>query len=79
VKDIALLSVSVIAFAVLVTIHCAIVYGLAGRPPRWRALVAFVVVPLAPYWALRERMRFRAGAWVAGAVVYCVSILSQRL
>jgi hypothetical protein len=34
VKDIALLSVTVIAFALLATNHCAVVYGLAGRPPR---------------------------------------------
>ena len=39
----------VIAFATLVTVHVAIVLGLAWQSPRWRALAAFFVPPLAPY------------------------------
>ena len=47
----------IVAFALLVTAHVAITYGLAWRPPRWRAAAAFVIAPLAPYWAWRERMK----------------------
>jgi hypothetical protein len=57
-------------FAALATAHAAIVYGLARRAPRWRAAVALVLVPLAPYWAAREKMPVRCAAWIAGAVAY---------
>ena len=65
-------SALVAAFAALVTAHGTLVAGLATRPPRWRALVALVAAPLAPYWAYKERMRGRAVVWVAGAVAYVV-------
>jgi hypothetical protein len=70
VRDIALLSVTLLAFALLVTVHFAIAFGLLQRPPRSRAFLAFVVVPLAPYFALRERMTFRAVAWIVSALAY---------
>ena len=50
-KDAMLAGGLVLAFATLVTVHVAIVLGLAWRYPRWRALAALVVPPLAPYWA----------------------------
>jgi hypothetical protein len=62
-------------FATVVTAHLAIVYGLAQRPPRWRALAAFALAPLAPFWALRERMFVRGGAWLLGALLY---VLARR-
>ena len=61
----------VLAFAVVVTAHVTLVVGLAGRAPRWRALVALVVPPLAPYWGWNG-LRRRSVLWVAGAVVYAV-------
>ena len=61
----------VLAFAVVVTTHVALVAGLAGRAPRWRALVALVVPPLAPYWGWNG-LRRRSVLWIAGAVVYLV-------
>jgi hypothetical protein len=70
VRDIVLLSVTVLAFALLVTVHCAIAFGLLQHRPRSRALLAFVVAPLAPYFALRERMTFRAVAWIVSALAY---------
>jgi hypothetical protein len=79
VKDIALLSATVVAFAVLVTTHCTIVYGLAGRAPRWRALAALFVFPLAPLWGLREGMRFRCATWVGALVIYLGAVLIQRV
>jgi hypothetical protein len=79
VRDIVQLSITVLAFALLVTVHCAIAFGLFQRPPRSRALLAFVVVPLAPYFALRERMTFRAGLWIVSALAYVVGrSLSQH-
>lgn len=61
----------VVAFAILVTTHVVIVFGLAGVPPRWRAFVALVVPPLAPYWAWRW-MRGRSILWIVGAASYAV-------
>ena len=61
----------VLAFAVLVTAHVALVVGLAARAPRWRARVALAVPPLAPYWGWGT-LRRRSVLWVASAVVYGV-------
>ncbi len=60
----------ILAFAVLVTAHVALVAGLAARAPRWRALVALPVAPLAPYWGARAGMHVRVVAWIASAIAY---------
>ena len=59
----------VLAFAVLVTSHATLVVGLASRTPRWHALVALVVPPLAPYWGW-DGLRRRSVLWLVGAVAY---------
>jgi hypothetical protein len=69
-KDMALVIAVVLAFAFLVTAHVAIAVGLVAKPPRWRAPIALLVAPLAPYWAWREHMRVRAGLWAVGLLVY---------
>jgi hypothetical protein len=73
--DAPLVALLLLAFALAVTMHVAIALALAARPPRWRALAAFAVPPLAPYWAWRERMRLRAGAWTAAVLVYVVTLV----
>lgn len=72
--DLALVIVLVVAFAALVTAHVTLALGLARRHPRWRALVAFFVVPLAPIWGWRERMRVRGVLWILSAAVYAVAL-----
>jgi len=69
-KDGILVGGLVLAFAVLVTVHVAIVLGLAWRDPRWHALAAFFVPPLAPYWAFRSGMKVRGGIWIGSVVLY---------
>jgi hypothetical protein len=64
------LATIVLSFAVLVTAHLSIVVALARRAPRWRFVAALVVAPLAPYWAMKEQMYLRAGAWLAAALAY---------
>ena len=71
--DLVLYVATVLSFALAITAHVTIVVGLAARTPRARALAALVVAPLAPYWAVRERMRVRAAAWVVGLVGYGVA------
>lgn len=73
--DLVIVALLIVAFAFVVTVHVAIAFALAKRAPRWRALLALVVPPLAPYWAWRERMRTRAAFWIGGAVVYLTALL----
>jgi len=61
----------VLAFAVAFTAHVTLVAGLAGRTPRWRALVALVVPPLAPYWGWAG-LRRRSALWLVAVAAYAV-------
>lgn len=72
-KDEIVIAALLSSFASLVAMHVAIVAGLASKSPRWRAAVALVVAPLAPYWAIREGMRVRGAFWLLGAVVYAIA------
>ncbi|MGO8993903.1 MAG: hypothetical protein ACLQVI_11280 [Polyangiaceae bacterium] len=65
------------AFAVLLAAHVALLVGLAQRPPRWRALVALVVPPLAPVWGWNEMPR-RAHAWAIAFAAYAVVIVASQ-
>jgi hypothetical protein len=69
-KDLIVVAALVVTFAALVTTHVLIAGGLARRKPRARAVVALVVFPLAPYFALREKMRVRAVVWLVLAAAY---------
>ena len=64
--------------ATMLTAHAATVYGLALRPPRWRALAALVAPPLGPYWTWREGMRLRSAAPIVALCVYVVARLVAR-
>ena len=77
--DVVLLSALVLAFAVLVTAHVALLVGLLLRRPRWRAAAALVVPPLAPFWGLEARMRLRSYLWLGALVVYVVSRIVLEL
>ena len=70
IADTLALAVMIFAFAAAVTAHLAIVVAFAIYGPRWRAPAALVFFPLAPYWALRERMWMRGIWWIGGVVVY---------
>jgi hypothetical protein len=72
VKDLVVVVTLVLAFALLVTTQVAIVYGLAFRAPRWRA-VAALFAPLAVYWAWREGMRVRMVVWCVALGLYVVA------
>jgi hypothetical protein len=76
-SPIAVFSITVVAFAVAITAHVAIVLGLLRRAPRWRAFVALVLPPLGVAWSLRERLWFRAVAWTIGAFSYVVARVLQ--
>ena len=69
-KDMFLVGGLILASTTMATIHVAIVLGLAVLDPRWRAVVALLVPPLAPYWALQNRMFTRGVVWIGSGVLY---------
>lgn len=77
-RDGALTVALVLAFAALVTVHAATLFGLTRRGQRGAALGALVFPPLSPYWAFTRGMRARAIAWVAFAVLYGVLFVLAR-
>jgi hypothetical protein len=79
VKDLVVVITLVLAFALLITAQVAIVYGLALRPPRWRAAAAVFVAPLGAYWAWRGQMRIRAGIWAAALALYVLATIVSRV
>jgi hypothetical protein len=76
--DLVLSCVVIVSFAMLLTAHVVIAASLLARPPRWRALVALLLPPLAPYYALRERQRGRGATWLAAAMVYALGLFVAR-
>ena len=68
----------VIAFATLLTLHTATVFGLVQRRHVAKAFGALVVPPLAPYWAFTHGMRARGIAWIASAALYGVALALAR-
>jgi hypothetical protein len=60
----------VASFAAFVTAHIALAVGLVGRKPRARGLVALFIMPLAPYFGIREKMWARSILWAAALVAY---------
>lgn len=78
-RDMVLVVALVVLFATTVTVHTAILAGLARRPPRWRAAAALVLPVLAPIYAFSERMRVRAWLWCCALVLYLAALaLSWR-
>jgi len=61
-----------VAFAGFVTAHAMIAVGLFARV-KWQAVVAALVIPSAPYFAWRAKMRVRAVAWGVFALAYFVA------
>jgi hypothetical protein len=72
-RDMVVVALVVLAFAAFVTVHLAIVAGLARRSSVLHAVAALLVFPLAPYWAARNRMRVRAGAWLGFGLLYALA------
>jgi hypothetical protein len=65
------LAVALVAFAAA---HIALVVGLARRDPWWRAIAAFAVPPLAPWWGWGAGMRWRTVVWGAALVLYAIGV-----
>ncbi len=69
-REILAVAAMLVAFAVLVTTHVTIVWALAFRAPRWRAIVATFLPPFAPWWAFREGLHARGVIWIVAMTFY---------
>lgn len=61
------------AFAGFVTAHVSIVWGLLFVQPRWHAVVALVVCPIAPFWGIQSGMHVRSAVWLVALTGYVVA------
>jgi hypothetical protein len=71
----ALAAVSLAAFAV---VHFALLVALLRQTPRYRALVALVVPPLAPYWGWQVGAKRRVNVWALSLVLYATGVAVLR-
>ncbi len=72
--DLLLVVLPALCFGLLVTVHVHLAVVLLRDEPRWRALLAFVVPPLAPYFAFVARRRALGVTWVLALVVYAATL-----
>jgi hypothetical protein len=72
--DLLLVVLPALCFGLLVTVHVFLALSLARDVPRWQALLAFVVPPLAPYFAFVARRRGLLVTWVMALVAYGVTL-----
>lgn len=68
-----LLALSLLAFFAA---HIALVVGIVRANNRWRALLAFFVPPLAPFWGHELGMTKRANAWLGALALYIVLLIA---
>jgi predicted cobalt transporter CbtA len=73
--DIVSYAVLALSFAVWVTVHVALSWGLLTRRPAWHGLLGFFVIPLAPLFGFKQELRTRAILWLAALGVYTVAYL----
>ena len=65
-----------ITLALFLVVHATLLVSLAARRPRYRALIALVAPPLAPYWAWRRDHRTRVYLWLASLTLYAAGIVA---
>nr|PZN25627.1 MAG: hypothetical protein DIU78_09980 [Pseudomonadota bacterium] len=68
--DVAPLLVLAGSVGVLVCAHVVLVIRLARLRPRWHALAAFFVPPLAPYWGWTRGSRALSVVWILSLFTY---------
>ncbi len=73
-KDVALVALSSLAFGLLVTTHFLLCLAIGAKRPRYRALIALFVPPLAPYWGFVGKRRVLSAAWLGALFVYILAL-----
>lgn len=77
-KDTIVVATLLLAFATFVTVHVVVAVRLLRATPRWRGLLALVVLPLALLWAIRAGWRKTAALWFGSVLVYLVALLAAQ-
>jgi hypothetical protein len=72
--DLLLVVLPALCFGLLVTVHVYLAAVLAREAPLWRALLALVLPPLAPYFAFVVGRRALTVTWVTALVAYGVTL-----
>jgi hypothetical protein len=72
--DLLLVVLPAVCFGLLVTVHVYLAAALMREAPRWRALLAFLIPPLAPYFAWVARRRALMVTWVVALVAYAATL-----
>ena len=65
----------VLSFALWVTVHVSLSWGLLTRRPAWHGLLGFFVIPLAPLFGFKQELRGRAILWLASLGAYTAAYL----
>ncbi len=68
--DIVSYCVLVLTFALWVTVHFSLSWGLVTRRPAWHGVLGFVVIPLAPLFGFKQELRGRSILWLASLAGY---------
>lgn len=72
VKDEVVFGSLVAAFAAFTTLHVLLAARLAVHRPRYRAALALVLAPLAPYWGWRAGLRRHVVGWFGALGAYAL-------
>jgi hypothetical protein len=70
--------VAAVGLVAWIAAHATLAASLVARG-FWRAAIAFVVPPLAPWWGFRFGMPRRAWAWIVAIVVYAIGVIVARV
>jgi hypothetical protein len=77
--DLALMFGLAASLGLLLASHVALSVGLALRGPWQRALLAFVVPPLAPLWGYSGRLHARALLWIIALVTHVACLTAAAI
>ncbi len=66
----------VLFFLAFAASHATIIVSLGMRQPRLRGLWAFLLPPLAPYFAWSSLMPRRTLAWLVSLLLYALAVAS---
>jgi hypothetical protein len=69
-----LVGLTAIALVAMLGVHVALLVRLAMHAPRYRALVALAVPPLAPYWSWRTGARRLVYVWAGALALYTFGV-----
>lgn len=73
--DLALYAIILLLFASFATLHLLLCWRLRVLSP-WRAMAAFFVLPLAPYWGSRQTLKKLSTAWWICLGMYALALLA---